>query len=432
MISILRNNLLKLFGSNALIKPVWFIYMYSVISKLGSEDFGSFTIFLAIITIVTQLLDAGLVNKTYVLLNDSKFSELFGTNNLEQLLIQIKVIIAILFSILTIITSILFFSNYIFIIFFGVLIFISIYLTQQYRVIFRSHEFFTIESICVVLERVLVILLTIDIFFNPYGFDKYINRYAVGYIVFLIFAIFIFERKIGHQFTFFKLNDYLLVLNQAGSLYVNNIILSIRQRLPYFILEYIGTRSIVGIYSSAYRFVESYMFLPNSVVQVNYAQFSKKASLATDIVKDVWKTHLLIFVPTLIICTSSIILMPFIITLLLGDEFLAYINEYSLAILIFLPNGSYYLLTSLSNIYYIQHKVNYLYILNFSTLVITQFLFFYLFGIIGSIISMLLSEYIMIFEYHYALKNKTNLRKSFTLDVFSFIISVTFVTYTLI
>lgn len=424
MASILRKNLMKLFGSNAIIKPIWFLYMYAVIRVLGKEDFGSFTILLAFVTIATQLLDAGLVNKTYVLLNDRKFEGFFGETPTHQLLIHFKVFLG--FGASLILVSFLYIIDYEskVIILYACIIFIGIYITQQYRVIFRSFELFTLEALSVLLERLIVILFTIDLFYSSYSFETYSKRYALAYLVFLIIISYTFEKKIGHNIIRYKIDDFYLLVKQAGSLYVNNIILSIRQRLPFFILEKIGGRAIVGVYSSAYRFVESYMFLPNSTVQVTYAQFSKKASSSADFAKDIWKSHKLIFFPTLAIMSIAIILMPYVINLLLGNEFLEYVIEYRIAMLIFLPNGSYYLLTSLSNIFHIQHKVNYLYIFNFTTLLVTQFVFYHLMGLKGSLLSMLLSEYIMVFEYHFALRDKVNLTKSRYVDAISAIFSL--------
>lgn len=417
MVANKRNNLYKLFSSNLIIKPLWFLYTYAVIGVLGEEDFGSVTILIAVIHIATQFFDLGLVNRTYVLVNDLDVSKTFQTDSIPNLLLSFRYLVSIIALILSSIAYFILPQELTLALVFGLVIFVGLYITQQYRVLFRAYELFSEESLSVVLERILVIVLTVDLFFTHYGFDEYIMRYGVAYVLFWGVLSVIYHRKMGiirFNFTFFDLKR---LIKQGGSMYVNNIILSIRQRLPYFILERIAGRAAVGIYSSAYRFVESYMFIPNSIVQVGYARFSRNSTNNDPLVKDVFRTHLTITGATLFSVIAGMILIPFLIEWVLGNEFMAYLNDYRLALLIFIPNGSYYLWTSLTNVLHIQHIVNKLYVFNISFLIISQFYFYHQFGVKGSIISILISEFIMVFEYHIAISKKVKLIRSRWVDL---------------
>lgn len=412
-----RNNLFKLFSSNLIIKPLWFLYTYAVIGILGKEDFGSFTILIAVVNIATQLFDIGLVNRTYVLVNDLGVSKTFQTNSIPNLLLSFRYLISGLALLLSVVCYFILPEELSKILVFGIVVFVGLYITQQYRVLFRAFEFFSEESLAVVLERILVIILTIDLFFARYGFDIYIIRYGIAYLLFWGVLAVLYHRKMGALN--FNLNyiDIKSLIKQGGSMYVNNIILSIRQRLPYFILEKIASRSAVGVYSSAYRFVESYMFIPSSIVQVGYARFSRNSTDNEHLGRDVFQTHLVISMVTLISVFSGMLVMPYLIKWVLGDEFIPYINEYRLALLVFIPNGSYYLWTSLTNVLHIQHIVNKLYVFNVSFLIISQVIFYQYFGIKGSIISILFSEFIMVLEYHIAIRNKIRLTRSRWVDL---------------
>lgn len=411
-----RNNLYKLFSSNLIIKPLWFIYTYAVIGVLGTEDFGTFTILIAIVTIATQLFDIGLVNRTYVLVNDDRLLATFETNSIPNLLLGFRYLISLFTIAVSLGVFVVLPNNLTEVLLCGMIVFIGLYITQQYRVLFRAFELFTEESIAVALERVLIILLTLDLFIYQYGFNSYIIRYSIAYILFWIVLAVLYHKKMGRLHMTFSFKDVQELIKQGGSMYVNNIILSIRQRLPYFILDKLADRSVVGVYSSAYRFVESYMFIPNSIVQVGYARFSRNAVDKPKLKQDLYRTHLMISGVTLMAVTFGMVLMPYLIEWILGKEFIEYLNVYRIALLIFIPNGSYYLWTSLTNVLHIQHVINKLYVFNISFLILSQIYFYQLFGIKGSIVSILFSEFIMVVEYHIAISREVKLINSRWID----------------
>lgn len=407
-------DLLKVLSGNIVAQGVGFLTIIIISRDLGPEQYGIFSLLLAIFTVAVQISDFGVSTSyvKYVSENLSKAKGIFVTVILSKVALSLIIIVALYF--LSGVISDFFFESrkyqklieliavaILFQSFFGVII-------GHFQAI-QNFKFFAYLNI----THNLLKLLSVIIISFSFSQEKHLEYFILSYafvVIFLIFSISIKNYKLFRYIKQFDFYHFAHIYKLGFWIFLSSLATMIIMRLDIMMLQKMSTPSEVGYYSVAMNLAMILPLITGSLTATllpKMDQFLKNNSIEEYVNKVLLKAK---YVVGILLVLE--ILAPFIITVLFGNAYQHSISVFQILIVAFTFGV---IINPIAIVMYSIDKAIMLTILNWIQLPFNYFgnlLLIPLFQAEGAAINTLVLKmfgglYILFFIFHYAKNIKT-------------------------
>ncbi len=331
-------DLLKVLSGNIVAQGIGFLTIIIISRDLGAEQYGIFSLLIAIFTISVQVSDFGISTSyvKYLSENINKAREIFFTVIVSKIILSLIIISFLYLS-----------SNYISTFFFDTtqyaqliefisfaILFHSLYgiIVSDYQAkqLFREYAF--VNILHNILKLVTIVLVSVS-FAKNYHLTYFIYSYAfslVGILVFLSIANF---RNIIQRNSF-VFNHFIEIYKLGFWIFLSSLATMIIMRLDIMMLQKMSTPQEVGYYSVAMNLAMIFPLITVSLTTTllpKMEQFLQTNSIKEYIYKILSKVKYVIFVLIFLELLS-----PFIIELLFGIEYKESISVFQILIIAFI------------------------------------------------------------------------------------------------
>ncbi len=316
-------DLLKVLSGNIVAQGIGFLAIIIISRDLGPEQYGIFSLLLAIFTVATQVSDFGVSTSyvKYVSENLSKAKEIFVTVILSKVMLSLLVITTLYFS-----------SGFISDFFFESreykrlieIIAIAILFHAFFAVIvshFQAVQNFKIFAYLNIAHNFLKLLSVIIVTF-AFSQEKHLDYFIITYafvVVTLILAISLKNYRLFSYIKQFNLNYFIQIYKLGFWIFLSSLATMIIMRLDIMMLQKMSTPSEVGYYSVAMNLAMIFPLIAVSLVATllpKMEQFLKERSMREYIFVVLSKTKYVVLIFILLE-----LIAPFIIKLIFGNIF---------------------------------------------------------------------------------------------------------------
>lgn len=401
-------DLLKVLSGNIVAQGVGFLTIIIISRDLGPEQYGIFSLLLAIFTVAVQISDFGVSTSyvKYVSENLSKAKEIFVTVILSKVALSLIIIVALYF--LSGVISDFFFDSrkYQKLI---ELIAVAILFQSFFGVIvghFQAIQNFKVFSYLNITHNLLKLLSVIIISFS-FSQEKHLEYFMLSYafvVIFLIFSISIKNYKLFSYIKQFDFNYFIQIYKLGFWVFLSSLLVVFMMRLDLFMLQKLMDSKAVGLFSVVLSVNSIYILILSSLTATllpKVSEYLKSNSIQA------YLDRLFSFKKYIILFTLFIILVsPMFIKLVFGSEYEDSILPFQiLAISYFF---SFYA-SPISLILINKNKAHLLSLMNLFQIIIlflTNLVLIPLVGLIGAAISLsLMRLFGFLFVYIYVKRN---------------------------
>lgn len=330
-------DLLKVLSGNIVAQGIGFLIIIIMSRDLGPNQYGVFSLLLAIFTVATQVSDFGVSTSyvKYVSENLSKAKEIFVTVILSKIALSLLVITTLYF--LSGFISDFFFETrqyqglieiiavaVLFHAFFGVIV-------SHFQAV-QNFKVFAYLNIVHNFLKFISVLIVALVFSEEKHLEYFILIYAFV-VVTLILAINIKNYKL---FTYIKLFDfdYFIQIYKLGFwVFLSSLAVIVIMRLDIMMLQKMSTSLEVGYYSVAMNLAMIFPLITASLVTTllpKMDEFLKNHTVKEYVQKVLSKTKYVIA-----ILIAMELLSPFVIRLLFGEQYIESISVFQILLVAF-------------------------------------------------------------------------------------------------
>jgi len=330
-------DLLKVLSGNIVSQGIGFLSIVIISRDLGPEQYGVFSLFIAIFTISIQIADFGVSTSyiKYVSENLQKAKEIFQTVVLSKLVLSLAIIFILFF--LSSLISLYFFgtSEYahviefislsvFFHVFFGVVVshFQAIQKIKVFTLLNISHQFLKFISI-----------LFIAVMFNH---QNHLEGFVLSYaymVVFILFAILVGNVKKLNQIKAFHFYHFAAIYKLGFWIFLSSLATVVMMRLDMMMLQKMSNANEVGFYSVAMNLALIFPLITTSLVTTLLPKldlFLKEKSIKEYIFKILSNIKYIIG-----ILLFLEIISPLLIRLLFGNDYIESVLVFQILIVAF-------------------------------------------------------------------------------------------------
>lgn len=374
---------------NILSQIIALIGAFYIPRLLGPEKYGIFSIVAAYIGMFTVFTFSG-INK--VLLRDIS-KNLDDTKDIIESVIGFKNLCAILSIIISIV--VLIFIDYsriteIYIIIFSLTLLFN-GLNSTINIIYQSSERMKPMAVFTILKPIIRVPIAILLLKTGYGvLSLIVLQVSVSALILIINYLYL------KRFVKFNILSKVKItktyLRQGFNFSLLSFLNILSTKIDLVMLSFLTTPVNVGIYALAYRIVQKGLFIRSPISASLFPYYTKRYENEKVKIRKLFKHTLIIIIPSLVIITGVIFSSKFIITTIVGDEFLESAKILNILILYLfvnyavIPWGLY--LQTTSNEKYSLLTVSVCAIAN----IVLNIMLFRLYGVIGIALSTLIVE----------------------------------------
>ena len=330
-------DLLKVLSGNIIAQGIGFLTIIIISRDLGPEQYGIFSLLLAIFTVAVQVSDFGVSTSyvKYVSENLSKAKEIFVTVILSKVILSLLVVT-------TLYCSSGFLSDFFFQTreYQGVIeiIAIAILFHALFGVIvnhFQAVQNFKIFAYLNIFHNFLKLLSVIIIAF-AFPQEKHLEYFILIYafaVVILILAISLKNYRLFRYIKQFNFTYFIQIYKLGFWVFLSSLAVMIIMRLDIMMLQKMSTSSEAGYYSVAMNLAMIFPLITASLVTTllpKMDQFLKNNTVKEYVKRVLAKTKYVIAV--LIIME---LLSPFVIKLLFGEQYVESISVFQILLIAF-------------------------------------------------------------------------------------------------
>jgi O-antigen/teichoic acid export membrane protein len=331
-------DLLKVLSGNIVAQGIGFLTIIFISRDLGPEQYGIFSLLLAIFTISVQVSDFGISTSyvKYLSENLSKSKEIFFTIMMSKIALSFISILLLCFL-----------SDYISIFFFQTKIYSQIIEFISIAILFHSifaivvanyqakqqFKYFVLMSIFHNLLKFLTILSISFLFIKEKHLVYFIYAYAYSLVVILFFLLIANYKDISIKRSF-NFNHFIKIYKLGFWIFLSSLATMIMMRLDIMMLQKMSYAKEVGYYSVAMSLAMIFPLITTSLTTIllpkldNYLRHNTIKEYITRILS---KTRYIILL--LIIFEIA---APFIINILFGEAYRNSIEVFQILLIAFL------------------------------------------------------------------------------------------------
>lgn len=316
-------DLLKVLSGNIVAQGVGFLTIIIISRDLGPEQYGIFSLLLAIFTVAVQISDFGVSTSyvKYVSENLSKAKGIFVTVILSKVALSLIIIVALYF--LSGVISDFFFESrkYQKLI---ELIAVAILFQSFFGVIighFQAIQNFKVFAYLNIIHNLLKLLSVIIISFS-FSQEKHLEYFMLSYafvVIFLIFSISIKNYKLFRYIKQFDFNYFIQIYKLGFWVFLSSLLVVFMMRLDLFMLQKLMDSKAVGLFSVVLTVNSIYILILSSLTATllpKVGEYLKSNSVQA------YLDRLFSFKKYIVLFTLFIILVsPIFIKLVFGSEY---------------------------------------------------------------------------------------------------------------
>lgn len=316
-------DLLKVLSGNIVAQGVGFLTIIIISRDLGPEQYGIFSLLLAIFTVAVQISDFGVSTSyvKYVSENLSKAKGIFVTVILSKVALSLIIIVALYF--LSGVISDFFFESrkYQKLI---ELIAVAILFQSFFGVIighFQAIQNFKVFAYLNIIHNLLKLLSVIIISFS-FSQEKHLEYFILSYafvVIFLIFSISIKNYKLFRYIKQFDFNYFIQIYKLGFWVFLSSLLVVFMMRLDLFMLQKLMDSKAVGLFSVVLTVNSIYILILSSLTATllpKVGEYLKSNSVQA------YLDRLFSFKKYIVLFTLFIILVsPIFIKLVFGSEY---------------------------------------------------------------------------------------------------------------
>ncbi len=331
-------NLLKVLSGNIVAQGIGFLTIIIISRDLGSEQYGIFSLLIAIFTIAVQVSDFGISTSyiKYLSENLNKSKEIFFTVLVSKIILSILVMTVLY--LVSFHLSLFFFDTHhyskliefiaISILFHSLMsVIVSQYQAKQK---FKEYAYINIVHNTIKISTIMMISL---LFSQEFHLDYFIYAYVFSLIGILIFLLIINFKNIILKNSF-DFNHFIQIYKLGFWIFLSSLATMIIMRLDIMMLQKMSTAQEVGYYSVAMNLAMIFPLITASLTTTllpKMDQFLQNNSIEEYISKILSKAKYAIFILILLE-----ILSPFVIGLLFGIEYKDSVSVFQILIVAFI------------------------------------------------------------------------------------------------
>lgn len=330
-------DLLKVLSGNVVAQGIGFLTIIIVSRDLGPEQYGIFSLLLAIFTVATQVSDFGVSTSyvKYVSENLSKVKEIFVTVILSKVVLSFVVISTLYFS--SGLISDFFFESreyqglikiialaIIFHAFFAVIV-------SHFQAV-QNFKFFAYLKIAHNFLKLISVIIIAFAFSQEKHLEYFILTYAFV-VVTLILAISLKNYRLFRYIKQFDFNYFIQIYKLGFWVFLSSLAVMVIMRLDIMMLQKMSTSLETGYYSVAMNLAMIFPLITASIVTTllpKMDEFLKNHTVKEYIIKVLSKTK---YVIAILIVME--LLSPFVIKLLFGEQYIESISVFQILLVAF-------------------------------------------------------------------------------------------------
>jgi O-antigen/teichoic acid export membrane protein len=285
---------------NFLIKPVWIVMDNKVQDTIGHEDYGLFAALFSLSFLFATLSDLGINQYVTKKLagEPDKIEEVF------PVALGIKLLLLVVYPLLM--TLIGYTMGYGFKeLYFLWLLSIfqaGVQLVMFFRANFQAHQKFFIDSFASVLDKLLLIVFLIVVFFIHISIESFIYARVLS-IVATVVIVFIFYIVTNHWHApSLKINKLVPLVRQSLPFAMVTVLYSFNERVDQVMIERLLGGTEAGLYAGAYRWLDAVMMYLWIVLPMFFARFAFLKKDPQALYRTFKVGHVIAFVPMAMVC----------------------------------------------------------------------------------------------------------------------------------
>ncbi|HBQ2132635.1 TPA: flippase [Klebsiella variicola] len=393
----LTSNIAFLMSEKVIVLLIGLLSNVVVIRYLGVEDFGNLALFQVYYALIVSITEFGL-RRVYSSLQSVKREKLVFLQTLK-----IKILISFIFSLVVVsFIGLRGDETYYYWLLLAVLASPLELYVYHFEANLKNDLLVKIRvtvAIALAILRIALCLLKADLYLIAISF-------ALNNLIINIICCFMVTRR-DNFLVKIKSNSAKKVITKhiferSFFFWVSMVIVQVNMRTDQLMLSSIATVAQVGIYAGAYKLIEQLMAVPSILSSVFLPYISKNK----EINKDDYLTKLYAFIifTTLIISVPAVLCAPYIIPLLLGNGFEASVPVFQILCLSF----PFLALANISGLYYSLNMLEKFAVFRnacgLGSSLLLNYIFIKEFGTNGAAFSVMISYFLISFVYEYALK----------------------------
>ncbi len=330
-------DLLKVLSGNIVAQGIGFLNIIIISRDLGPEQYGIFSLLLAIFTVAVQISDFGVSTSyvKYVSENLSKAKGIFVTVILSKVALSLIIIVALYF--LSGVISDFFFDSrkYQKLI---ELIAVAILFQSFFGVIvghFQAIQNFKVFSYLNITHNLLKLLSVIIISFS-FSQEKHLEYFMLSYafvVIFLIFSISIKNYKLFRYIKQFDFNYFIQIYKLGFWVFLSSLAVMVIMRLDIMMLQKMSNSLEVGYYSVAMNLAMIFPLITTSLVTTllpKMDEFLKNHTVKEYVKRVLSNTKYVIGILIILELIS-----PFVIKILFGEQYIESISVFQILLVAF-------------------------------------------------------------------------------------------------
>lgn len=298
-----------------------FILVVAISRYLGAAGLGKYSFAFAFVGLFAAISDFGLnAFSVRSVSRDKNLAQKYFSNYLS-----LKIVISFVAFFLPVI--IIFFTKEPYdvklTVFFASLAMTFNYLSYPFRFLFNAFEKFEYQSIALIAERIIALIIGIFFLFNGFGIVALSIAIVVSnFISLLINMVFAVKNFVKLKFGFeFKFWQFLII--SSLSFWFTIVFRFINFRIDTIMLTFMKSYTVTGIYNASYKIIDALIVIPFIVVVALFPIMSKLSKESEKSLQIVYKkSFYYLFILALPICIGITLLADRIILFVYKEQFL--------------------------------------------------------------------------------------------------------------
>ncbi|MFH1590456.1 MAG: flippase [archaeon] len=310
------------FIANILDRVIGFVIILLIARFLGDEGLGVYSFAFAFVELFSLFIDFGSDTLTHkeVARKHSAAKDMIGA------IVSMRVVLGTLF--IVVLPVIVFLvtrddTAKVWIVLLAGLALLFDRLKYSFTAVFVAFEKVELMAVVDLSERVLALVLGVALmpFFGIVGL---LTGFALSYLIALLIAFFITERRFVRFAWNFRIKEWLAIISRGWPYWFSILFAFIYFRLDTIMLSYFDSFEVVGWYNAAYSLVFALSFIPQAVVigtfpvMSRYHQEGKSRKLLENLYRRSFRYLLIIALPVGI---GATMLASRILDFIYGDQF---------------------------------------------------------------------------------------------------------------
>ncbi len=299
-----------------------FLLIVAISRLLGSVGLGKYSFAFAFVGIFAVASDLGIA--TFAIRAVSRDKE--KTQKYFSNYLSLKIIFALIAFILPIL-SISFTnepSDIKLIIFLASFAMTFNYLTYPFRFLFNAYEKFEYQSLFLVSERIVALILGIFVLLKGYGLILLISTLIISNLISLLVVLFIATKKFVRLKLGFDLKFWKFLIIGSLPFWLTIVFRTLYFRIDTIMLTFIDNYTVTGIYSAAYKLIDALIVIPVVITIVIFPIMSRLFKESNESLKLLYrKSFHYLFLLALPIATGTTLLADKFIIFVYGNEFIS-------------------------------------------------------------------------------------------------------------